>query len=278
MCCPLLLPQVLALLFCLPLSPASLAPSPALDWNPGATCTKPSTPYCWSGHCPASAHSALAYLLLSLPHHSAGVHAEPGSRSYQSCGTLEDRLWLCPHPHSSFGGLPLPVWWGGLLCLATHPVPLGYVSAQAGAPWALEGTDNTIRSHDDNQEGHGGDLATSCPLLPTGREGVGAQKQPHHFCQPSWPCPGPTPLQGTVSPSGCCSCCWSKGCIGTGGGADTNWQHLLLPWPVQLLWPGSLKFLPPRLWVHKEGLNPKLATHHNTLNPQALNLPSPLLQ
>lgn len=125
-----------------------------------------------------------------------------------------------------------------------------------------------------------------------GEKGWGAQKQPHHFCQPSWPCPGLTPLPGTVSPSGCC-CCWSKGCIGTGGGADTNWQHLLLPWPVQLLWPGPFKFLAPRLWVHKdvprqgsapkdkvdkEGLNPKLATHHNTLNPQALNLPSPLLQ
>lgn len=134
MCCPLLLPQILALMFCLLLSPASLAPSPALDWNPGATCTKPSTPYC-----PASAHSALAYLLLSLPHHSAGVHAGPGSRSYQSCGTLEDQLWLCPHPHSSLGALPLPFSWGGLLCLATHPVPWAMSLPRLGLPGSLKG-------------------------------------------------------------------------------------------------------------------------------------------
>lgn len=39
---------------------------------------------------PCLSSLSLAYLLLSLPHHSAGVHAGPSSRSYQPCGTLAD--------------------------------------------------------------------------------------------------------------------------------------------------------------------------------------------
>lgn len=74
-----------------------------------------------------------------------------------------------------------------------------------------------------------------------GEKGWGAQKQPYHCSQPSWLCPGSVPLPGTVPSSGCCC---SKGCIGTGSSADANWQHLLLPWPVQLLWPRLLKVLP----------------------------------
>lgn len=49
-CCPLLLPQALALLFCLP--PGSL-PYPGLE--PGGHLLQ--AQHCCSGHCPASAHS-----------------------------------------------------------------------------------------------------------------------------------------------------------------------------------------------------------------------------
>lgn len=63
-----------------------------------------------------------------------------------------------------------------------------------------------------------------------GEKGCVAQKQPCYCCQSFWPCP----------PSGCC---WSKGYIGTGASADSNWQYLLPSWPVQLLWPGPLKVL-----------------------------------
>lgn len=55
----------------------------------------------------------------------------------------------------------------------------------------LEGADNTIRDHCDNQEGHGGGSSHLCPLPFTGREGAGAQKQPCLCCQPFWPCSAP---------------------------------------------------------------------------------------
>lgn len=83
----------------------------------------------------------------------------------------------------------------------------------------LEGTDNTIRSHDDSKEGHRGDLATTCPLLSSGTEGVGVSEATLPLLLILLALPRPHIPTKHCPSSGCC---WGKGCIGTGGSADTN--------------------------------------------------------
>lgn len=240
-------------------------------------CPRPSTPSCWSGHCPASAHSAWPMASSPCPTTVQGVHAGPG---YQSCGALADHLWLCPHPQSSLGALLLAFWWGGPLCLATHPVPWAVSLPRSELPGCLKGL--TTRSGVTmDQEGHEGHL---CPLLSTGREGGGTQKQPCRCCQPSWPCPGPhtptrhcPPFRGqTVLEQGLH---WHGGQCGhkLAAPAATTASSAALAWATQGSAPGlwvhkedaPRQGSVPKDRVHKEDLNPVLATqHHNTLTPK----------